>query len=551
MRQLLISCLCLFVTTFSTFAQTSAKTDQFLTSSFDSILNKEFKASEPGATAIVVRKGQVIYKKAIGLADMELNVPLQTDMIFRIGSITKQFTAVAILQLADQGKLSLQDDIKKYMPDLLFKETVTVEQLLNHTSGIKSYTSKPDFEGKMRTDMTTMEVIKLTEKDTLEFKPGTKWNYNNTGYVMLGYIIEKITGKPYEEYIQQNLFTPAGMTNSYYGSEAKIIRNRAKGYEKEKNVFQNSDYISMTLPHAAGSLLSTVEDLWKWNKALHSYKLIKKEWLDKATTPYLLPNGKSTRYGYGLSMNLVQGSKAIEHGGGIPGFLTDAIYLPAEDVFVAVFSNCDCKSPDNITYKMAALAIGKPLNLNAIPLSETDAKAYEAVYVNEEGEERIIRYANGKLSSKRGGGTQFVIEKFAKDKFFFENSVSIIEFTRNQSGAVESLIFKSNTEESTWKKSSKPLPAAVTFITVDASVLAGYVGNYTLAPGFILTVTHEGSQLFAQATGQQKLELQAINKTMFQTKGVDAKVEFKQNAEGKTESLVLYQGGREMPAKKE
>jgi hypothetical protein len=144
-----------------------------------------------------------------------------------------------------------------------------------------------------------------------------------------------------------------------------------------------------------------------------------------------------------------------------------------------------------------------------------------------------------------------VIEKFAKDKFFFENSVSIIEFTRNQSGAVESLIFKSNTEESTWKKSSKPLPAAVTFITVEASVLAGYVGNYTLAPGFILTVTHEGSQLFAQATGQQKLELQAISKTMFQTKGVDAKVEFKQNAEGKTESLVLYQGGREMPAKKE
>jgi CubicO group peptidase (beta-lactamase class C family) len=551
MRQLLISCLCLFVTVFVTKAQTSAKTDQFLTASFDSILNKEFKAGEPGATAIVVRKGQVIYKKAVGMADMELNVPLKTDMIFRIGSITKQFTAVAILQLADQGKLSLQDDIKKYMPDLLFKETVTVEQLLNHTSGIVSYTSKPDFPSKMRTDMTTMEVIKLTEKDTLEFKPGTKWNYNNTGYVMLGYIIEKITGKPYEDYIHQNLFTPAGMTNSFYGSEAKIIRNRAKGYEKEKNVFQNSDYISMTLPHAAGSLLSTVEDLWKWNKALHSYKLIKKEWLDKAITPYLLPTGKSTRYGYGLSINLVQGSKAIEHSGGIPGFSTDAMYLPAEDVFVAVFSNCDCKSPGNATNKLAALAIGKPYNFIAIPLSEADAKAYEAVYVNEEGEERIIRYANGKLSSKRGDGTQFVIEMFKKDNFFFENSLSLIEFIRNKSGAVESLVFRSNTEESSWKKTNKPLPTPLTYITVDASVLAGYVGNYTLMPGFILTITHEGSQLFVQATGQKKIELQAITKTMFQAKNEDAKIEFKQNAEGKTESLVLHQDGREMPAKKE
>ncbi len=551
MRQLLIISLCVFVITISTNAQTSAKTDQFLTASFDSILNKDFKAGEPGATAIVVRKGQIIYKKAIGMADVELNVPLQADMIFRLGSITKQFTAVAILQLVEQGKLSLQDDIKKYVPELPFTETITVEQLLNHTSGIVSYTGKPDFPTKMRTDMKPMEIIHLTSKDSLQFKPGTKWNYNNTGYIILGYIIEKLSGKTYEEYVQQYLFAPAGMSNSFYGSEEKIIKNRAKGYEKEKDVFQNSDYISMTLPYAAGSLLSTVEDLWKWNKALYSYKFIKKEWVDKAITPYLLPNGKSTRYGYGLSVNLVQGSKAIEHGGGIPGFSTDAMYLPAEDVFVAVFSNCDCKSPSNAANKMAAAAIGKPYNLNPLPLSETDAKAYEAVYVSEEGEERIIRYVNGKLTSKRGSGTQFVIEKYKTDNFFFENSLSLIEFIRDKSGAVESLLFRSNTDESTWKKTNKPLPAPLTFITVDASVLAGYVGNYTLAPGFILTVTHEGSQLFAQATGQQKLELQAISKTMFQTKGVDAKIEFKQNAEGKTESLVLYQGGREMPAKKE
>ncbi|NCU03730.1 MAG: serine hydrolase [Chitinophagaceae bacterium] len=539
------------VTVTNALAQTTAKTNRSLTAGFDSIFLKEFKASEPGATAIVVRKGEVIYKKAVGMADMELNVPLQTDMIFRIGSISKQFTAVAILQLAEQGKLSLQDDIKKYIPDLPYKETITIEQLLNHTSGIKSYTNKPEFEGWMRKDMKPMEIIKLTEKDTLEFKPGSDWNYNNTGYIMLGYVIEKISGKTYEEYVQQYLFAPAGMTSSLYGSEAKIIRKRAKGYKKQKDVFLNADYLSMTLPYAAGSLLSTVDDLWKWNKALYSYKLVKKEWIDKATTAHILPGGKNTRYGYGLSIVNVQGSKAIEHGGGINGFLTDAIYLPAEDVFAAVFSNCDCKSPDNTTYKLAAAAIGKPYNYKAIPVTADAAKEYEGIYVNDAGEERVIRYANGKLTSKRGSGTQFIIEMYKKDEFYFDNSLSLLAFKRNAAGSIESLDFSSNTEESNWKKTTKPLPVPQTFITVDAAVLAGYVGNYTLAPGFVLTVTHEGNQLFAQATNQPRLELLAISKTMFQTKGVDAKIEFKQNAEGKTESLVLYQGGREMPAKKE
>lgn len=548
-RRLLIATF-LFAAT-SAFAQPSEKTDKSLTAAFDSIFNKEFKPNEPGGAAIVVRKGQVIYKKASGMADMELNVSLQPDMIFRLGSITKQFTAVAILQLASQGKLSLQDDIKKFMPELPFKENITVEQLLHHTSGIKSYTDKPDFPGKMRTDMKPMEVIMLTANDTLEFKPGTKWNYNNTGYVMLGYIIEKVSGKTYEEYVHQNLFAPAGMGNSYYGSEPKIIKNRAKGYKKEGTAFQNSDYISMTLPYAAGSLISTVEDLWKWNRALYSYQFIKKEWLDKMLTAYTLPDGKSTNYGYGLSFGTIQGSKTIEHGGGIPGFSTDAMYLPAEDVFVAVFSNCDCKNPGNASAQLAALAIGKPYIVKVIPITETEGKQYEGVYTNEAGDERVIRWAEGNLTSQRGTASPFVLKPFEKDKFNFENSLNSLVFKRNGSGTVESVLFRSRQEEMNWTKTNKPLPAASAIIKVEPAILDGYSGNYELAPNFILTITHEGDQLFAQATGQQKLELQAITNTRFKTKGIDADIEFKQNAAGKTESLILYQGGREMPAKRQ
>lgn len=538
----------------TTMAQTAIKTDKLLTASLDSIMAAEFKVNEPGAAVIAVRKGKVIYKKAAGMADMELNVAIKPDMVFRLGSITKQFTAVAILQLAAQGKLSLQDEIKKYMPDLPFAETITVEHLLHHTSGIKSYTDKPDFFSNLRMDKSPMEVINLTTKDSLEFKPGSQWNYNNTGYVMLGYIIEKVSGKTYEDYVQQYLFKPAGMTNSYYGSEKRIIANRVKGYSKEGKIFLNSEYISMSLPYAAGSLLSTVEDLWKWNKALYSYQLIQKEWLDKGLTPYTLPDGKSTNYGYGLSFANVQGSKTIEHSGGIPGFSTDAIYLPKEEVFVAMFSNCECKSAGDPTAKITAAVIGKPYKFKSVGLSESAAKEYEGLYETASGEKRSIKYADGKLTSRRGTGTALAIKASAKDQFFFENSLTTIAFQRNAAGRVESLILKSRTDESVWKKSDKPVPAAEAApspLAVVTTVLAGYEGKYTLAPQFILTITVEGNQLFAQATGQGKLELEALSNTRFKTKGVDATIEFIQDASGKTESLILFQGGREMPAKKQ
>ncbi len=546
--------LVLFAGLGTSMAQTAIKTDRLLTASLDSIMAAEFKANEPGASVIAMRKGKVIYKKAAGMADMELNVAIKPDMIFRLGSITKQFTAVAILQLAAQGKLALQDDIKKYMPDLPFTETITVEHLLHHTSGIKSYTDKPDFFSNLRMDKSPMEVINLTTKDSLEFKPGSQWNYNNTGYVMLGYIIQKVSGQTYEDYVQQYLFKPAGMTNSYYGSEKRIIPNRVKGYSKDGKTFLNSEYISMTLPHAAGSLLSTVEDLWKWNKALYSYQLIKKEWLDKALTPYTLPDGKSTNYGYGLSFANVQGSKTIEHSGGIPGFSTDAIYLPKEEVFVAMFSNCDCKSAGEPTAKIVAAVIGKPYKFKSVGLSESAAREYEGLYETETGEKRTIKWADGKLTSRRGTGTALVIKASAKDQFFFENSLTTVAFRRNAAGKVESLVLKGRADESVWKISDKPVPAAEAApspLAVVTTVLAGYEGKYALAPQFILTITLEGNQLFAQATGQGKLELEALSNTRFKTKGVDATIEFIQDASGKTESLILFQGGKEMPAKKQ
>ena len=531
-------------------AQTTMKPDVKLTAVFDSIVQKEFKATEPGVSAIVVKKGAIIYKKGVGMADMELNVPVHADMIFRLGSITKQFTAVAILQLAAQGKLTLADPVTKYIPDFAIKEPVTIEQLLNHTSGIKSYTNVEKFWQQMRTDLSPREVIRLTENDSLEFKPGTQWNYNNTGYVILGYIIEKVSGMRYEKYVQQHLFAPAGMKNSYYGNESSIIRNRAKGYKREGLAYEHADYISMTLPYAAGSLISTVEDLWNWNKALYSYQLLSKEWVDKAITPHVLPDGTPTHYGFGLGISTVQGSLAIEHNGGINGFSTHALYMPGEEVFVAAFSNCDCRSPEGMVVKLAAAAMGKPYNFKALPLAEKDAKEYEGVYTNK-GEERYIRWKNGKLTSQRGSGTVYVVSMYEKDKFFFADDFSFLEFQRNPEGKITGALYSNRTDKVDWVRTDKAFPQQRPIVAVAPELLKDLVGNYQLAPNFVLAVTFENGKLYGQATGQVKFEMLPYSATRFKVSIVDAEIEFKQNAEGKTESLILYQAGRAMPAKRQ
>lgn len=539
--------LVLFVNTFS--AQTNA--DKQLAAKCDQLMSEQFKADETGGAALIAKKGQIIYKKAFGMANLELNIPMLADNVFRIGSISKQFTAVAILQLMEQGKLGLQDDITKFIPDYpTHGHKITIEHLLTHTSGIQSYTGMKEFGTISRLDKTPEELIAFFKNQPMEFAPGTKWNYNNSGYFLLGYIIEKLSGKTYPEYVEENIFKPLGMTNSYYGSDSKIIKNRAAAYSKNEKGFINAEPLSMTLPYAAGSLQSTVEDLYKWNQALHSYKLVKKESLDKAFTPYVLSDGKKTDYGYGWSIGKIQGSPTIEHGGGIPGFLTMGIYLPKEDVFVAVFSNCDCNAPEDIAAKLGALTIGKPFEYKEMKVDSNELKKLTGVYEMEGGDEkRYISYTDNQLFSQRNRSTKFKIKPYEKDKFFFESLMNTIEFMRNKTGDVDKLIFKNKGEPTIWNKTNKPLPAVME-IDVAESILDTYVGEYELGPNFILTVTRDKNQLITQATGQGKIEIFAESETKFFVKVMDAQLEFIKNVSGKVEKLILTQGGRKMDAKK-
>jgi CubicO group peptidase (beta-lactamase class C family) len=531
-------------------AEAQTLTPKQITAEFDKLLSAQYKPGEPGCAALVAIKGQIVYKKAFGMANLELNVPMQPDMVFRIGSITKQFTAIAILQLMEQGKLSLQDEITKFIPDYPTQAyKITIEHLLTHTSGIKSLTNVPEFGKYIKEDLKPAEVLEKFKNQPMEFAPGTKFNYNNSGFFLLGYIIEKITGKTYQEYIEENFFKPLGMTNSLYGSDKKIIKNRAYGYQPDGDGFANADYLSMLLPYSAGSIMSTVEDLYKWNRALISYKLVKKETLEKAFTEYKLTNGKGTSYGYGWFLSKLQGSPTIEHGGGINGYLTDAIYLPAEDVFVAVFSNSTGKSPDLVSEKIAAIAIGKPLNYKEIPVDKATLEEYTGVYEDEDSNQRMITVDSAQLYSQRSGGQKNKISPFARDKFFFQNSFATITFNRNMSGNVAEAVVEERGISTIWKKTDKPLPAH-SEIKVNPEVLLSYAGDYELAPGFILTVTVESDRIFTQATGQEKVEVYAESETKFFLKVTEASIEFVKDDTGKFSKLILRQGGQTIEGKR-
>lgn len=522
-----------------------------LIADFDKLLAEQFKPGESGCAALVAQKGQVLYKKAFGMADIELNVPMQSDMVFRIGSITKQFTAVCILQLIEQGKLGLQDEITKFIPDYPTQaHKITIEHLLTHTSGIMSYTGMKTFQDIIRKDMKPEEVIDFFKSQPMEFAPGTKWNYNNSGYFLLGYIIEKVSGKTYPEYLEEYIFKPLAMTNSYFGSNNRIIRNRASGYQPGKDGIVNADIMSMTIPYAAGSIQSTVEDLYKWHQALHAYKVVKKEILEKAFTEYKLSDGKGTHYGYGWSLSVVQGSPTIEHGGGINGFLTNAIYLPNEDVFVAVFSNSNAKPPNDVSVKMAALTIGKPYNYKEIQLDDAAQESYVGVYENEEGTQRIITKADKQLFSQRTGGPKYAIKAYENDKFFFPNSLTTLAFQRDNQNKITRVISTERVAEIIWNKTTKPIPSAKTEITVTEAVLSQYTGEYHVTPAFSLTITKEGSRLFAQATSQGKNEIFAETENKFFFKVVDAQVEFIKDANGQFSKLILYQGGQKIEGTK-
>jgi CubicO group peptidase (beta-lactamase class C family) len=341
------------------FAQPAASPDL---AAIRAIVDAPIKAGKvAGASVVLARQGQTILAQSFGQADLELDVPMPADASFEIGSVTKQFTSSSILLLAERGTLALDDDMTKYLPDFpTHGQRITIRHLLTHTSGIKGYTELPEFRDLMPIRKSPETLVKLFADKPLDFPPGENLVYNNSGYFLLGLIIEKVSGQKYADFVKTNLFDTVGMPGSYYCSESAVHHHHAHGYDVLANTLILKGAISHAWPFSAGSLCSTAADLTAWNLALHGGKVLKADSYRAMTTGATLNDGAKTRYGFGIGLGDIRGRRAIAHGGGINGFLSEVEYYPDSGLSIVILLNtAGSVGPAQLAGDIADVVLGK------------------------------------------------------------------------------------------------------------------------------------------------------------------------------------------------
>jgi CubicO group peptidase (beta-lactamase class C family) len=391
--------------------------------------------------AVLVTHGdEVLFSKAYGAANLEWNIPNTLDTKFRIGSMTKQFTASGVLLLEERGKLGLDDPIKNYYASAPASwDKITLRHLLGHTSGIPNYTNTPDFGRMSSWHATPTELVERVRDKPLEFEPGAQMRYSNTGYVLLGMVIEKASGTSYQAFLKQNIFDPLGMKDTGYDDNSTVLPRRAAGYTPSANGISNAIYVDMTTPFAAGALYSTAPDLQRWELALFGKRLISAASLDAMTT-----KGKGD-YGMGLFIGTESGRRRFEHGGGIPGFNAKMSYYPDTGVAVIALSNLNGPGPDDIVDKLGALAHGDAVVLlserKSISLPEKVLRRYIGTYQVEPDRVMTVSYVDGQLQCQLTGDNMFPIAAKTETRFFPLPFDAEFEF-RVEKGKVTGLILR-------------------------------------------------------------------------------------------------------------
>lgn len=387
--------------TFVVLLPASARPDE-IPERLSAYMDAAAKVEKFNGSVLVAKDGEILLAKGYGLANAEHEVPNTPETKFRLGSITKMFTATAILILQDRGKLKVEDAVGTHLSDSPKAwEKVTIHHLLTHTSGIPSYTDDPSYGKSMTKPETVDSMIARFKEKPLEFEPGSKFHYDNSGYFLLGAIIEKVSGKSYEDFLREAIFEPLGMEDTGYDRHATVLPMRASGYDRRDEVLVNAPYLDMNQPYAAGSLYSTVRDLLKWDRALKAGKPVSKEAMTAMFTPF------KGDYAYGWSIGDDKGHKRVGHGGGINGFMTDFNRFPEDGVCVAVLCNVIPSNPGKVASHLAAIVRGETVSLpKARVVAKIDPKIYDeyvgkyqltptfALTVTREGD-RLITQATG------------------------------------------------------------------------------------------------------------------------------------------------------------
>ncbi|HEN5528828.1 beta-lactamase [Legionella moravica] len=408
---------------------------------------------------LMAQHEQVVLDKGYGFANLEWQISNTPKTKFRIASLTKQFTAAAILLLEEQGKLKTSDFINKFMPDAPSTwNKVTLFHLLNHTSGIPNYTGFPDFAKFTTSTKTPEQQIELFRHKPLNFQPGSNFEYNNSGYVLLGYLIEKISGQSYEDFIMTNIFNPLSMNDSGYDSHSKIIINRASGYMVSSNGICNADYLDMSIPYSAGSLYSTTRDLLLWEQGLFGGTILSPESLNKMINPF------KNEYGLGVRIHSLEEHKSITHAGGTSGFNTKLIYSPDDKLTVIVLANLNALGyvAQDLALKIVALARGKTVKLPSerkeivIPTEQLvkytgkyTIKPYIAPYGLTSEKHLVVSLENNYLMVQEINQSKIELFPESETNFFGKIPDIQIQFFNNEQGQVSHLVLCQDGEKAT------------------------------------------------------------------------------------------------------
>jgi len=546
-------------------------------SKIDELLSRYAKYGQFNGSVLVADNGTVVYRKGFGLANMEWNIPNEPDTKFRLGSITKQFTATLILQLVEQGKIKLDGKVSDYLPEYR-KDTgarMTIHHLLSHTSGVPNYTALPGFfENVSRNPFKVDDFVKRYASGDLEFEPGTRFNYSNSGYFLLGAIVEKVTGKPYEQVLREKILDPLGMKNTGYDLHGTVLSKRAAGYVKTRNGYENAPYLDMSIPYAAGSLYSTVDDLYLWDQALYGEKVLSaasKELMFKL-------NLENYGYGFGITKATLGPNKLvvpiIEHNGGINGFSTIIRRLVGDKRLIVLLDNTSQgRYLEGIALGITNILYDQPY---AAP-KQSIAELLLKTVTTKDVAAAVKQYRDLKSSSTSDydlsegelntlGYQLLQMKKVAAAIEIFKLNVEAYPQEFNPYDSLAEAYMKHGDKElaiTNYKKSLELNPGN-TNATSQLGLLTGerkeepadpahydvLAGEYELAPSFIITITVENGRLMGQPTGQSKSELFPKSATEFFLKVVDAQVTFVKDEQGKVTQLILHQNGRHMPGKK-
>jgi len=501
---------------------------------------------------LVARDGEIVYQGAAGQADLEKKTAATVDTRFRIGSITKQFTAVAILKLAEEGKLKIGDPLLTYFPDYPKATGVTLQHLLTHTSGLHSYTEKPDFYSRVTQPVKPQDLIDWAKDDEPDFAPGTDFHYCNTGYFLLGEIVAKVSGMSYAEYLDSTFFKPLGMKNTGIYDNASPPTQMASGYSVTDEKYEPALNWDMTWAGGAGAVYSTVGDLYIWNEALHNGHVISRDSLKAATTPVKLPKGatSSMNYGYGLCSSTHRRLPLISHSGGLQGWMADLLYLPQQKTTVVVLTNAMPGTPELNPQMIARISAEKLLGdiIAKLPARKVDTSLDPKLYVDYVGRYDYtsavmeVTTDGGKLFAQLTGQEKLELLPESKDHFYWKDVDAEIAFQRDEYGTVTSGIH-------TQSGNSLGVAKIAEAERVDSAALEAFVGQYQYGVS-VMTTTVENGQLFAQLTGQPKFPIFPKGKDTFEWRVVKAQVEFVKDDQGIVTKARHTQNGNTFDAPK-